>query len=57
MQAPHWSARDTTDFNEIIQQHRDLWSVWRFSRWFIPVSIPVSIALVTAIVEFWTRTH
>lgn len=48
---PHPDRRDTDEFNEIVEQHRDLWSVWRFSRWFIPLSIPLSIGLVTAGIE------
>ena len=37
----------------LINQHKDMWSVWRFSRWFIPFSIPASIMLFAAIVELW----
>jgi len=32
---------------ELLKQHRDLWSTWRFSRWFIPLSIPVVLAAAT----------
>lgn len=50
MQRPH---PDASEYEELIEQHRDLWSVWRFSRWFIPISIPASIAIVTGIVELF----
>ena len=46
--APH---PDAQKFAQLEKQHNDLWSVWRFSRWFIPISIPASIMVVTTIFE------
>ena len=40
---------------ELVAQHRDIWTVWRFSRWFIPLSIPIVIFLATLTLELLVR--
>ena len=47
----HAPRMDSQIVRDLTNQHRDMWSVWRFSRWFIPISIPASIMVVTSIAE------
>ena len=46
------SPINAEEAEELVQQHRDLWSTWRFSRWFIPLSIPIILSVTTAVVQF-----
>ena len=48
---PFANLISSEEVRELVKQHRDLWSTWRFSRWFIPISIPVVLSLTTAVVN------
>ena len=41
---PGYISKPVAD--QLLKEHADLWSVWRFSRWFIPISIPLSVLVV-----------
>lgn len=53
----HLPRADAEMVRRIAREHADMWSVWRFSRWFIPISIPASIMIVTIAVEVWRGIH